>query len=96
MRIYQANKVTPQQVSRLPVKAQPVSQPQEWEDGKLLHGLEDASLILNSYLGGGFSVKQIRRRIHDGTWEKGVHWTQTGRLLKVNIRAIVDWQLSVD
>lgn len=95
MRTYRANKVIPPSVAKLPVKPQIKTQPQAWEDGKLLHGLKEASVILTHKLGDGYSVDQIRARIKSGEWTERFHWYRTGKLYKINIQAVINWQLGI-
>lgn len=95
MRTYQASKAAPSTVTKLSVKSQTTTQPQAWEDGKLLHNLEEASVILTHKLGEGYSVPQLRSRIKTGEWKEQLHWYRTGKLYKINIQAVINWQLGI-
>jgi hypothetical protein len=63
-----------------------------WEDGRLLHGLADASTILTHKLGGGYSEPQLRRRIkHGRLGEAGLVWFYDGQY-KINLKRFMEWR----
>lgn len=92
-RNYLANR---QVVTPLPQSKQVASPlpPQPWEDGQLLHDLKDAAIILTGQLGTGYSYDELRRAVRSGQWQEGYHWWKKGRRFKINVRRIIEWQLS--
>lgn len=98
MRRYNSDRKLPPAPPIAPLKAVPptpsIDDLKAWEDGKLLHDLREASQILTSVLGSGYTYDELRLAILDKQLQERVHYWRRGRRYKLNIRRVIEWQLT--
>jgi hypothetical protein len=73
------------------VKIAKVAHP-EIPAGGQLTDLKEAAIALTDRYGRGYSVRNIRRLIANGTWARNWHWTRTGKAIKIYLPAVQEYQ----
>lgn len=81
----------PRKVVDIADRQSPIKEPAPAPMGRLMK-IRNASAHLNELLDGGFSQSEIRKRIRNGTWQRGREYRKTGRIYKIDIDAVIRWQ----
>ncbi len=58
-----------------------------------LYDLKDASILLTNQFGKGYSIQAMRRLIKSGEWVEGWHYRKRGKIFKIYLAAVQEWQL---